>query len=166
VGHRTVWQPSAARTDQRASGLPPRHPRRRRRRRRPADPTSPPGTRFCTIALSSEETLVLIHYDKSVAIDALAERTSEQFRPTRLVANLKKRGVLDEPRESEPEEVSELAVSSEPDTAPWEQAARKRIEATTRQPRARLSAPVAPGPRSRPRLESAPTMQQSNRAVQ
>lgn len=49
------------------------------------------------VALSSEETLVLIHYDHTLALDSLAEQTGlSEFRLTRIVANLKKRGVLEE----------------------------------------------------------------------
>ena len=64
------------------------------------------------IALNSEETLVLVHYDQSLSIDALADRTGlTEFRVSHVVDNLRRRGVLDD---AEPES----HPTPMPDTAP------------------------------------------------
>ncbi|MFO0553146.1 MAG: hypothetical protein U0271_32460 [Polyangiaceae bacterium] len=66
----------------------------------PVEPTPPTESVVAEepIALNSEETLVLIHFDASVPLDALAERTGlSEFRLKHHIVNLTKRGVLDDP---------------------------------------------------------------------
>ncbi len=64
------------------------------------------------IALNTEETLVLVHYDQSLSIDVLADRTGlTEFRVSHVVDNLRRRGVLDD---AEPES----QPTPMPDTAP------------------------------------------------
>ncbi len=55
------------------------------------------------IALTSEETLVLINYDATAPLEEMAERTGlSEWRVEKIVETLKTRGVLDEEAESEP----------------------------------------------------------------
>ncbi|NUO52853.1 MAG: hypothetical protein HOV80_28750 [Polyangiaceae bacterium] len=54
------------------------------------------------IALSSEETLVLIHYDAAVPLQEMADRTGlSEWRVQKIVDHLRSRGVLEESGESE-----------------------------------------------------------------
>jgi len=69
------------------------------------------------IALNSEETLVLVHYDQSLSVDALAERTGlTEFRVSHVVDNLRRRGVLEDAEaDSQP-----TPDTTPPDTTPGE----------------------------------------------
>ncbi|NUO49969.1 MAG: hypothetical protein HOV80_14030 [Polyangiaceae bacterium] len=54
------------------------------------------------IALSSEETLVLIHYDAAVSLQEMADRTGlSEWRVQKIVDHLRSRGVLEDSGESE-----------------------------------------------------------------
>ncbi len=100
--------------------------------KRPEAPESRSVTADEPIALSTEETLVLIHYDQGLGLDALAERTGlTEFRLTRLVSALKKRGVLDEPAPpvppTPPEPPAQRARSADAPSA-YQEADRRRLE--------------------------------------
>lgn len=84
------------------------------------------------VALDSDETLVLIHYDHRLPISALAERTGLTPRDlTRVVRSLRTRGVLEGGEISSP--ITEPAATPIAPTAPspraaWEEADLRRIE--------------------------------------
>ncbi len=63
------------------------------------------------IALSGEETMVLLNYDPTVKLEVLADRTGlTEFRVSHVVANLRRRGVLDDEPEAEVQRREEHAT--------------------------------------------------------